>query len=1244
MLKFAVLLSFTTLFYCVISIAEAKDSDAEFGDVIDPVILEELSKDITYAETFDDEKFKDKGGELREGINGKGLHVEKPFRVMTEKLNFSTGTISWWLQLDKEAIKRIKFLWGPGIYIDYTGLKGSSDYRHVHCKGHYWNKTNGGVAGINYPNGVPPTPKHPNKKWTHIALTWNGNKSEVYVNGTRRAWMNAPKLFSDLKKIVKYLEFGDKYGKPYQGMVIDEIRFYNRALSEAEIRNYFRAAQSPALKKMAFKIPEKLATKNRLAIDSFYRLSDSAIVLRADFSEFSYLSLLGDIPGKISVKNKQGKLIYESTFKVKKPEKLFIHAFKLKDNLPEGQYNVQVGIAKKKFNTKLTRKEWEWEKNKIGVVTKVPKPWTPLKVTSEGMLLWSKPVIKVWGRDYTLSGMGLPASIKTLQPEPTRKIKIADILNGSVKLIAIKDGKELEWSNESFKITESNDIEAKITGSARNDSLKADLKGTLEFDGFYKINLQIKPLIDNLSLDKLFLKIAVPSKQAKLFNAASDRMRSQKAFLDLEKQKNGIIWDSINSITRNATQKLSKPDRRKIPVWPQVWIGNDDRGIALSLENAKTWLIDKKEPTMKLIKGEKETYLEVLLINTPSTLKKTIETTFALQATPVRPRKAGGSWKNEKAYGWNYFDAPIIKAEYFDKNNKKNVRYSSPEAKAEDRWWRYGCMQSHRVPEEDPVYGEMVLLNRNEWGVGVYTPSHIDFLLWVYKKWHDEKGMDGFYFDNTYPQSQATVENRLAWIDENGETQYGYNVFNQREFAKRTQNYFQSVGPLPVLHTHVTDCPFVAYLGFFDIWMDGENGGFPPKQKKKDPFLGSKKFDFVDRWYTPTGMTNLRITLGRQWGSMPCYLYAWGIEPTYAILGLFDLEKGYRSMGRKPYHDFGRFEEDVRFIPYWSPDSKAIKVNKKDFLVSAWKRPGQVRLLICNLSPENSKVDLKIDLKELGLNSNAIALDEREGSQIKMENGIIKDLPVYRHDYETLIIANPEIHQPLSADLGKKLNPSKEKWLPELCDDFKTLDEKKWQKYISPNIDKATSGAKANNLFPLCIRKGYLRFRTGTSICDSISMPFKQDNCSVQVKMIEPFCSPHYVKTYHGPFGSKLELEWSDGSTAGIRAWERLPNGKEKLVCYGRNDKGKDIFKKLEGTWARTLWVKLVLTPEKIEYYSSTDGEKWNLLTTFDRKKYFIGAPDLIRLGHGNDKDSYQESHVCDSYFDDLITAKLKAE
>jgi hypothetical protein len=417
--------------------------------------------------------------------------------------------------------------------------------------------------------------------------------------------------------------------------------------------------------------------------------------------------------------------------------------------------------------------------------------------------------------------------------------------------------------------------------------------------------------------------------------------------------------------------------------------------------------------------------------------------------------------------------------------------------------------------------------------------------------------------------------------------------------------------------------------------MDGECGGYPTKK------LDATELDFVDRWYNKTGLANLRLTLGPQWGCHPRYLYSWGPDATYTVLGMFDLENGYRSMGREPYHKFGRFEKDVKHIPYWTKNFPAeITKGGPDIMLTAWTRPKQARILICNMSEGNRQVDLKVNLAELGLSNKAIALDEREGSQIKMENGIIKDLPVYRHNYETLIISEPGVHQPLSADLGKKLEPPKSEWLPNLCDDFKTLDEKKWQKYISPNIDKAT-GRHAKNLDPLCVRKGYLRFRTGSSICDWISMPFKQDNCSVQVKMIEPLGSPHYVKTYHGPFGSKLELEWPDGSTAGIRAWERLAKGKEKLVCYGRNDKGKNVFNKLEGAWARTLWVKIDLTPEQIEYYSSTDGEKWNLLTSFARKKYFKGAPNLIRLGHGNDKDSYMESHCVDSYFDDLITAKL---
>ena len=101
--------------------------------------------------------------------------------------------------------------------------------------------------------------------------------------------------------------------------------------------------------------------------------------------------------------------------------------------------------------------------------------------------------------------------------------------------------------------------------------------------------------------------------------------------------------------------------------------------------------------------------------------------------------------------------------------------YRTPKAKEENRWWKYGCLQSHRVPKEDPTYGASIRRYEDEWGVGwgggLHVPSHVDFLLWAYQQWMTKASLDGVYFDNTMPTPDATFGSGLGWRDATGKMQ-----------------------------------------------------------------------------------------------------------------------------------------------------------------------------------------------------------------------------------------------------------------------------------------------------------------------------------------------------------------------------------------------------------------------------------------------------------------------------------------
>ena len=70
-------------------------------------------------------------------------------------------------------------------------------------------------------------------------------------------------------------------------------------------------------------------------------------------------------------------------------------------------------------------------------------------------------------------------------------------------------------------------------------------------------------------------------------------------------------------------------------------------------------------------------------------------------------------------------------------------------------------------------------------------------------------------------------------------------------------------------------------------------------------------------------------------------------------------------------------------------------------------------------------------------------------------------------------------------------------------------------------------------------------------------------------------------------------------------------------------------------------WIKIELAQGKIRFYTSNYGDRWSLLLERDREG-LEGAAELLTIGHGKDKDIYHERYTFDSFFDDLILAKLK--
>ena len=87
----------------------------------------------------------------------------------------------------------------------------------------------GGDRAVNGPAALP------NNAWSHLAMTWDGLTSRLYVNGTQVA---SGALTGTAATSALPLRIGGNtvWSEWFSGL-IDEVRVYNRALSAAEIAN-----------------------------------------------------------------------------------------------------------------------------------------------------------------------------------------------------------------------------------------------------------------------------------------------------------------------------------------------------------------------------------------------------------------------------------------------------------------------------------------------------------------------------------------------------------------------------------------------------------------------------------------------------------------------------------------------------------------------------------------------------------------------------------------------------------------------------------------------------------------------------------------------------------------------------------------------------------------------------------------------------------------------------------------------
>jgi len=84
-------------------------------------------------------------------------------------------------------------------------------------------------------------------EWSHVVATWNGTDAVLYVNGELADDSNDPAATGvyNASNAANFIVASSDTGSPYAGSV-DEVAFYNTALTPEQIRNHFTVATTGA--------------------------------------------------------------------------------------------------------------------------------------------------------------------------------------------------------------------------------------------------------------------------------------------------------------------------------------------------------------------------------------------------------------------------------------------------------------------------------------------------------------------------------------------------------------------------------------------------------------------------------------------------------------------------------------------------------------------------------------------------------------------------------------------------------------------------------------------------------------------------------------------------------------------------------------------------------------------------------------------------------------------------------------
>ena len=825
---------------------------------------------------------------------------------------------------------------------------------------------------------------------------------------------------------------------------IDEVKIFNRALSESEVRMARLFCQSSA------GAAAWAAVQFDLAHYPYYHKLKARVDINA-------------LKGKEKVR---GATITLRRVGTDEPiAKIAMHAFEhdvsetITDvpDLPDGQYQLALKLdgAPEALQGELVRefprKRFEWEHNKIGKSDRILPPFTPIRVNGQ--------TVSTILRDHEMAEQGLWKQV-VAKGEP--------ILADRMRLeFAIQRGPVNP--KHTLRFTEKTDTRVTTVATWRVADTDVTVTSEIDYDGMMWVLVNLA----GGRIERLDLTIPVKNAMAPLAHICGERLRAN--FAGYLPKGEGVIWDASKTMKHDLIG----------PFCPYIWVGQEERGIAWFAENDSGWTTDDKTPCQEIERRGDVLTIRVRLIQKPTTFDTPRQIAFGLQATPVKPMPVRPAhwrtWCSEELPGAMYYiimgSTLYFGSPYHDpfpwnqdlslwKKFAEARRTGKPDFDYAGKWvdtvyprdlfkerpnedylahvmggfnmaaaqakrllvYVQGRGATFRTPEFQTFQDEWTNDDYNSriWRSGYFdglsytvepVPSWQDFTLWWLKKQMDTF-TDGLYYDNFFliPVKDAVISS--AYKRPDGRIQPAVPVQNMRETMRRTAYMYLEANRHPMIGPHMTNTAIVPMMAFAQFGLDWE--------------WHYGRSDYQDRWTRDhiraactgrqTGCAPVVIAIGSKGGSadegewldrtfngvvlthelIPCwYLTNQFITAAQRKARPTSRDRYYKTIGELLGIGYGTHA--CRTHNYWDTDYP-IRVAGIESSSIVHRAKGKTMIVVTDWA-DGGQVRVSLDAKHLDLRPGFKAADFETGEPVATDGHTLTFM-LKKHDYKTVVITD----------------------------------------------------------------------------------------------------------------------------------------------------------------------------------------------------------------------------------------------